>query len=356
MFASTPPPRTRLVFASLLLGVIAACETGIPTPPVPYGDAYGGAATMVVPIDSADVGIEESRYIPRYHLNPGDTLSVSFHFGQSAEDFVFKLSPGDSLQLKELYHEELNGTYLVRPDGIISLPYKGSVKAAGLSPEELVEYLTGLYEDIFREPSFSIQVKASDEQVEEFRSLFGSNLGGQGLNASLGPDGYLGLPLIGEIRAAGLTVTQAQGVLQGEYRRIIPKLNISVMLTSTAGYGVFVMGEVNEPGRYAISAPLTASRALALAKGHNPETADLAHVVLLSLDAATGKTTASFIDLESVIVRGDITRDPLIGPNDVLVIPSTTITKMDRWVDQYIAKLLMFRGLGASIGYKLEDV
>ena len=46
----------------------------------------------------------------------------------------------------------------------------------------------------------------------------------------------------------------------------------------------------------------------------------------------------------------------IIGPNDVLVVPSTTITKMDRWVDQYIAKLLMFRGTGASIGYRLEDV
>ena len=260
------------------------------------------------------------------------------------------------MQLKELYHEELNGTYIVRPDGIISLPHKGSVKAAGLSPEELVDYLTELYGDIFRQPSFSIQVTASEKKVEEFRSLFGGSLSGQGLSTALGPDGYLGLPLIGEIRAAGLTVTQAQAVLQGEYRRIIPELNISVMLTSTAGYGVFVMGEVNEPGRYPISAPLTASRALALAKGHNPETADLAHVVLLSLDATTGKATASFVDLESVVVRGDITRDPLIGPNDVLVVPSTTITKMDRWVDKYIAKLLMFRGTGASIGYRLEDV
>ena len=317
----------------------------------------GQDETVVVPVSTADGRpIEESRYIPRYHLNPGDNLSVSFHFGAGKEDLVFRLEAGDTVELKALFHEEIDGTYQIRPDGLISLPYKGAVKVAGSTPEELVAHLTDLYSDIFRQPSFSIQVTAAEQRVIELKALLGRGETGQNIATSLGPDGYISLPLVGEVRATGLTVTQVQQVLENEYQQLHDSLSISVMLTGTAGFGVFVMGEVEEPGRYPINAPLTASRALALAKGPNPETADLEHVVLLTLDTVTGNATASFVDLHAVMVLGDISRDPLIGPNDVLVVPATSITKMDRWVDQYIGKLLLFRGIGASVGYKLEDV
>ena len=43
-----------------------------------------------------------------------------------------------------------------------------------------------------------------------------------------------------------------------------------------------------------------------------------------------------------------------LGPNDVLVVPSKRIVEMDRWVDQYIAKLLLFRGVGGNVSYRLN--
>ena len=343
-----------------ILGLLAcvslwSCASETVVSPVPHTSPAGHHETAVVPV-TEERPIEESRYIPRYHLNPGDNLSVSFHFGTGDSDLEFHLEAGDKVELKALFHEELNGVYTIRPDGIISLPYKGAVKVAGLTPEDLVDYLTDLYSDIFRRPSFSIQVTAAEQRVLELKALLGRGETSQSIATSLGPDGYISLPLVGEIRATGLTVSQVQQVLENEYQQLHDSLSISVMLTGTAGFGVFVMGEVIDPGRYPIGAPLTASRALALASGPNPETADLEHVVLLTLDPVTGKARASFVDLHAVMVLGDISRDPLIGPNDVLVVPATSITKMDRWVEQYIGKLLLFRGVGASVGYRLEDV
>ena len=55
-----------------------------------------------------------------------------------------------------------------------------------------------------------------------------------------------------------------------------------------------------------------------------------------------------------MLKRGDISRDAFLGPNDVLVVPSKRIVEMDRWVDQYIAKLLLFRGVGGNVSYRLN--
>lgn len=338
--------------ASLMLG--ASCSSLFPHDRNTDNEYISAVRPISQDLIDPDRPFEESRYLPRYTLNPGDSVQVAYDVRalETEEDYV--IEAGDVIELKVLFHEEVDNTYNVRPDGKISLPYKGDFKISGLTPAEATTEISSMYSDIFREPSVSLQLKDTGLRIDNLRQIF--NFGNQGQTQSyqLGPDGILNLPVVGEFRASGLSVSQLQSIVNSSYARMAPEVTCNITLQDTAGYGVFVMGEVDQPGRIPISGPTTAARALAMAGGHNLAEADLSKCILLSLDVVSGEAFARYVDLESVMMRGDISRDAFLGPNDVLVVPSKRIVEMDRWVDQYIAKLLLFRGVGGNVAYRLN--
>lgn len=340
--------------ALLLLGLTPSCSSMFPHDsggPTDFSESVVPTSRDMI---DPDRPFEESRYLPRYTLNPGDNVNVAFDVRAVETEQDYHIEKGDTLAINVLFHDEVNGTYNVRPDGKISLPYKGDFRIVGMSPIEASGAIAELYSDLFVDPSVSLQLESSGQRIDALRQIFDRGQMGQTWNYSVGPDGFFNLPLVGEFSAVGLTVAQLENIVNSAYGRMAPEVKVNITLTSTAGFGVYVMGEVLNAGRLAITGPITASRALALADGFNPSTADLENCILLSLDVLTGEASARIVDLEAVIKRGDFTRDPLLGPNDVLVVPSTRITDIDRWVDQYIAKLFLFRGVSAGMSYRMN--
>lgn len=49
----------------------------------------------------------------------------------------YRLQPGDTLRIEVLEDESLNQEALVRPDGLISIPFSGSVRAGGRTVEQV---------------------------------------------------------------------------------------------------------------------------------------------------------------------------------------------------------------------------
>lgn len=335
--------------------VFASCSMIFPHDR-PEGPDYISAVRPVSQdLIDPDRPFEESRYLPRYTLNPGDDIGVSFDVRAVESEEDYKLQEGDEVQIKVLFHDEVGGDYIVRPDGKINLPYIGGLRIVGLTPEEAGATIANLYSDRYRDPVVTVQLIDTGQRIENLRQVFSSGLN-QGLRReySVGPDGRVNLPVVGEFEAVGLTVGQLQSIINSAYARMVPEVSVNVTLNNTQGHAVYVMGEVAEPGRYPITGPMTASRALTLAGGENIATADLSTCVLLQLDVVAGEATAQYVDLESVLRKGDISRDAWLGPNDVLVVPSTRIARMDRWVDQYVAKLFLFRGFGGNASYRLN--
>lgn len=60
---------------------------------------------------------------------------------QAQEDDYYKIQTGDQISVSVLEDPNLNQTVLVRPDGRITLPIAGSVRAEGLSPSRLEQVL-----------------------------------------------------------------------------------------------------------------------------------------------------------------------------------------------------------------------
>lgn len=101
----------------------------------------------------------------------------------------FALRPGDTIDILVLEDSSLNRQILIRPDGRISLPIAGSVVAAGRTPEELESEISrALARDFVQPPSVTVSL---------------ARLGDAPLDEARGPDGRLGVFVIGQVSRQG---------------------------------------------------------------------------------------------------------------------------------------------------------
>lgn len=128
--------------------------------------------------------------------------------------------------------------------------------------------------------------------------------------------GNMAFPLVGNVRAAGLTPGELTRELESGLRQqFIRDPHVTVNLNETVSQVVTVEGEVKRPGLYPVIGRMTLLRAVARAEGLT-EFAKLDHVVLFRRVADT-----QYAALYSVKqIRSGAMADPEIYANDVVVV------------------------------------
>jgi protein involved in polysaccharide export with SLBB domain len=76
----------------------------------------------------------------------------------------YQLSPGDAIQIRFYYNDDLNDSTVIRPDGRIALPLIGEVEAAGRSPADLSAALEKAYASTLRRPAVTVKVNSFSER------------------------------------------------------------------------------------------------------------------------------------------------------------------------------------------------
>ena len=84
------------------------------------------------------------------------------------------------------------------------------------------------------------------------------------------PDGRISFPLIGEITAGGKTVAELAKELEKKLGRYVPDVNLSLMVHQVNSMLIYVIGRVNNPGRFVLNTEVNVLQALAMAGGLNP--------------------------------------------------------------------------------------
>src|SRR5262249_48700706 len=84
------------------------------------------------------------------------------------------------------------------------------------------------------------------------------------------PDGAISFPLIGDVQAAGRTVSEVRDEIGKRLSRYIPEPTVSVLVLRVASNRFYVIGRVNKPGDFAIGRYVDVLQALALAGGLTP--------------------------------------------------------------------------------------
>lgn len=111
-------------------------------------------------------------------------------------------------------------------------------------------------------------------------------------------DGRLNLPMIGEIRAAGLTPTSFESELRRLYADQLRTNDVTVTVASSS-FTVFVTGAVIRPGRLNPDRAITALDAVMQAGGFDPAKADLRRVLVIR--NRNGHVERTQIDLRALL-------------------------------------------------------
>ena len=83
------------------------------------------------------------------------------------------------------------------------------------------------------------------------------------------PDGKITYPLIGEVAAGGWTVAQLKKEIETRLARFVPDPVLSVGVQQANSMFIYVIGKVNNPGRFALNDNINVLQALAMAGGLN---------------------------------------------------------------------------------------
>jgi len=133
------------------------------------------------------------------------------------------------------------------------------------------------------------------------------------------PDGMISLPLLGDVKATGLTPLQLQDVLTTELKKYISDPQVTVIVNQVNSLTFNVVGEVLKPGYYPLTRRMTILDAIAMSGGFR-DFAKTKKIYVLRTDA-DGKQLRLPFNYKNVIKGKTSSQNIELQPRDTLVVP-----------------------------------
>jgi polysaccharide export outer membrane protein len=131
------------------------------------------------------------------------------------------------------------------------------------------------------------------------------------------PDGMISLPLVNDIRAAGLTPIELRQQVTQRLAEFIPSPEVSVIVREVHSVKVAVLGAVRMPGHYEVNSTATVLELIARAQGLT-EFADRGRIVVLRQN---GKATKRIPFNYRKVAEGSEQDNFVVQPGDIIVVP-----------------------------------
>lgn len=149
--------------------------------------------------------------------------------------------------------------------------------------------------------------------------------GGQAIEAVVSPDGTIQLPALDSICAQGLTLAELKMEIDARYDQVVHGIEVTPVLDQRAPRFVYVLGAVNEPGRFELVAPTTVMQAVALAQGWELG-ANLRQIVVFRR-AEDWRLLATRIDLRGALygARPSPADEIWLRDSDIVLVPNSPI-------------------------------
>lgn len=141
---------------------------------------------------------------------------------------------------------------------------------------------------------------------------------------TVGADGKIYYYLLPGIKVWGLTLAETKALLERGLTTYIRNPNVAISLQKVGSRRVWVMGRLNSPGIYPLTAPMTVLEAISRAgglftsrfSGTTEELADLHHSFLVR----GGQKLP--IDFNRLLRQGDMSQNIYLKPDDFIYLPS----------------------------------
>lgn len=131
------------------------------------------------------------------------------------------------------------------------------------------------------------------------------------------PDGFVSLPLLGDVHVAGMTANQIAQGLSTKLQSFVVSPQVTVSIVDIRSRQVYVLGQVGKPGGFPLVAPLNVLQLIAQAGGLTNYANRKAIVILRPQANGTQKLTFNYNN----VVHGDAKQNITLQPGDTVVVP-----------------------------------
>jgi polysaccharide biosynthesis/export protein len=135
---------------------------------------------------------------------------------------------------------------------------------------------------------------------------------------TIGPDGFVSVPLLGDVHVAGMTANQLAQDLKSRLSGYVVNAQVTVGVVDIRSRQVYVTGQVGKPGGYPLVVPITALQLIAQAGGLNTF-ANRKDIVILR-GGLGGHLQRLKFNYNSA-VRGDPKQNISLQAGDTVIVP-----------------------------------
>jgi polysaccharide export outer membrane protein len=286
------------------------------------------------------VGRSRLSHVPSYRLRVDDVLDFVFRVTRNEIPGPYEINVGDELIVESTTDKDLKRPLVVLPDGTITLPLLGQVRAAHLSVPQLREDLEQRYKKYYKVPAITVTPTKVDTKLEDLRYTVGgrSGFGGQVRSGRVTPEGTIQLPAVGSVPAQGLTLDEFRQELNERFAEKIEGIEVMPVLTARAPRFAYVLGEVKLPGRYPLDAPTTVMQAIAMAGSWN-NGANIDQIVVFRR-AEDWRLIATVLDLRAALLgrRPCPAGEIWVSDADLIIVPKSRILRSDNIIELVFTK------------------
>jgi polysaccharide export outer membrane protein len=248
----------------------------------------------------------------------------------------YRFGAGDVIEVTVSPQQSFSRIVTVQPDGKVSYPHVGQIRAAGLTVDEFAGQLRGGLERDLVDPQVTVSLKELGKQSVGRVSVLGqvrspgtfevregttlpemlASAGGPGPTADLGR--VIITRLDQSMRVVDLTLTEETGRLM---QSVTLQPGDLIVVPEGTRRTVLVLGEVARPGSYEIQREARLLDVMAQAGGPTTN-ADLRRVTL----SRSGEAATRALDLQPVLAKGDAAGPELnllVQPGDTIFIAAT---------------------------------
>lgn len=136
-------------------------------------------------------------------------------------------------------------------------------------------------------------------------------------------DGRISMPYVGDQMAAGVTPMVLDSLLTVRFAEVLRDPNLSVIVSEPAPQKVYVLGEVNQPGRFEFADELSMLQAVAEAGG--VKAGGMTNHAVLIRRQGVSQITGVEVDLRAAANGSNLTNDLRLRNYDIVLIPKHPI-------------------------------
>ncbi|MGD1091598.1 MAG: polysaccharide biosynthesis/export family protein [Bryobacteraceae bacterium] len=266
----------------------------------------------------------------------------------------YLLGPGDQITVSVRDRKEIEiKPAFVGLDGTVDLQYAGTIRAEGLSTEQLAREIEAKLSSIVLNPKVTVEIseygsqpvsilgavnKPGVHQLRGRKSLVEVLSLAEGLKSEAGnvikitrPKASGPIPLVNAKEDATGQFTTAEVSAKGLMDASIPEANIQIhphdVITVPRAELIYVLGNVRKPGGFPLAEreSITVLQALAMAEGVQPAAATQSARILRASGSSAPPVEIA-IDVKKILAN--TAPDQPLRPNDVLFIPNSATKSM----------------------------